>query len=77
MGTSVPVPGQHLPGSGGGVDPADVHSRVDALLDRLDSVGAEGVGADSGDPEALARQAQILERAHDVLVESLAAVDKV
>lgn len=71
MSTSVPLPGQHLPGSGGGVDPAEVHERVDALLDRIGDAGSD-VG-----PEGLARQAQILERAHDVLVESLAAVDKV
>ncbi|RVW08651.1 hypothetical protein EGT67_13980 [Prescottella agglutinans] len=72
MSTSVPLPGQHLPGSGGGVDPADVHNRVDALLERLNDAGG-----DIEDARTLGQQAQILERAHDVLVESLAAVDKV
>ncbi|QCQ91258.1 hypothetical protein E7742_08410 [Rhodococcus sp. SGAir0479] len=66
MSTSVPLPGRHLPHSGDGVDPADVHARVDALLAELGDAGGDH-----------ARQAHILERAHDVLVESLAAVDKV
>ncbi|PTR27385.1 hypothetical protein C8K36_1045 [Rhodococcus sp. OK519] len=72
MSTPVPLPGQHLPGTGSSVDPASIHSRVDALLTRLD--GAE---TDADTASGLTRQAQILERAHDVLVESLAAVDKV
>ena len=72
MSTPVPLPGQHLPGTGSGVDPAGIHSQVDELLARLD-------GPDTGADTAgeISRQAQILERAHDVLVESLAAVDKV
>jgi hypothetical protein len=72
MSTPVPLPGQHLPGTGSGVDPAGIHSQVDELLARLDGsdTGADTAGGHS-------RQAQILERAHDVLVESLAAVDKV
>lgn len=75
MSTSVPLPGQHLPDAGGGADPAGVHRRVDELLLQLGD--ASGSSPQSGDAEELARQAQILERAHDVLVESLAAVDKV
>ena len=71
MSTSIPVPGQHLPGPGGGVDPAAVHCRIATLLDRLDD------GESTAGGEVLARQAQILELAHDVLVESLAAVDRV
>ncbi|NKR45001.1 hypothetical protein GS506_07555 [Rhodococcus hoagii] len=41
------------------------------MLARLD-----GTAADTDTETRLSRQAQILERAHDVLVESLAAVDK-
>lgn len=72
MSTPVPLPGRHLPGTGGSVDPAGIHSQVDDLLSRLD-----GASGDADPVGGLARQAQILERAHDVLVESLAAVDKV
>lgn len=72
MSTPVPLPGQHLPGTGSGVDPAGIHAQVDELLARLD-----GTAADTDAASKLSRQAQILERAHDVLVESLAAVDKV
>lgn len=70
MSTRVPLPGRHLPGVGDAVDPADVRRRVGTLLALL----PDGDGAA---PERFARQAQILERAHDILVESLAAVDKV
>ncbi|WP_081880531.1 hypothetical protein [Prescottella defluvii] len=75
MSTSVPLPGQHLSDTGGGADPAGVHRRVDVLLAQLDD--ASGGSTQPGNAEDIARQAQILERAHDVLVESLAAVDKV
>ncbi|WP_137724099.1 hypothetical protein [Prescottella subtropica] len=72
MSTPVPLPGRRLPESGGGAAPEDVRARVDALLARLTDVPSDTTGVDE-----LARRAQILERAHEVLVESLAAVDKV
>ncbi|WP_420881983.1 hypothetical protein [Rhodococcus sp. (in: high G+C Gram-positive bacteria)] len=72
MSTPVPLPGQHLACAGSGVDPASIGSQVDELLVRLDDADT-----DADTAGGLARQAQILERAHDVLVESLAAVDKV
>ncbi|WP_305091510.1 hypothetical protein [Prescottella sp. R16] len=72
MTTPAPRPGPRRPEPGGGITPGDVHERVGALLERLTDVSSEPIGSDE-----LARQAQILERAHEVLVESLAAVDKV
>jgi hypothetical protein len=70
MSTSIPLPGQHRPHeqSGPEVDPSAVVAEVDRLLDRLPSDGAA--------PMDLNVQAQILERAHDVLVQALSSVDK-
>ena len=70
MSTSIPLPGQHRPQDSATpyVDPSEVVSEVDALLDRL---------PDEGDaPMDLNVQAQILGRAHDVLVHALSSVDK-
>jgi hypothetical protein len=50
------------------VDPDVVQAEVDRLLDRLPT--------DGDAPMDLTVQAQILERAHDVLVEALSSVDK-
>ncbi|QBJ94698.1 hypothetical protein ERC79_00985 [Rhodococcus sp. ABRD24] len=75
MSTSVPLPGQHLPDRDPEVDPPRIVSRVEELLSALDESSESGAVA--GGPDALSRQAQILEQAHDILVESLAAVDKI
>lgn len=71
MSTPTPKPGQHLPGPPTTVDPQQIHAEVDELLAGLSAI----------DPQdghhAITRQAQILERAHDVLVRALDTVDKV
>lgn len=70
MSASIPLPGQHRPhgSEAAAVDPSAVQSEVDRLLERLPS--------DGDAPMDLTVQAQILERAHDVLVEALTSVDK-
>ncbi|MFE3292815.1 hypothetical protein [Rhodococcus sp. NPDC059234] len=75
MNTPIPRPGAHLPGPPQMVDPDKIHAEVDELLAGL---GALGAGED--DPHGhgqIPRQAHILERAHDVLVQALATVDKI
>lgn len=70
MSTPIPLPGQHRPhhSETPAVEPTAVEAEVDSLLDRL---------PDDGDaPMDLNVQAQILERAHDVLVQALSSVDK-
>lgn len=75
MSTSIPLPGQHRP-SDVETDAAETEAvearaivmEVDSLLDRLPS--------DRDAPMDLDVQAQILERAHDVLVHALSSVDK-
>jgi len=73
MSTSIPRPGQHLPGSQPGIEPDRLHAAVDGLLTRARD--AAGDGHDRA--VAISRQAQLLEQAHDVLVQALATVDKV
>lgn len=68
MSTPTPKPGQHLPGPLPHVDPMQIHVEVDELLAGLDQ---------TADHQAIPRQAHILERAHDVLVQALATVDKI
>ncbi|AYJ49879.1 hypothetical protein [Rhodococcus sp. P1Y] len=70
MSTSIPLPGQHRPHEAAtpAVDPSAVEAEVDRLLDRLPG--------DGDAPMDLTVQAQILERAHDVLVQALSSVDK-
>ncbi|MCC8930786.1 hypothetical protein C5142_02095 [Rhodococcus sp. BGS-1C] len=70
MSAPIPLPGQHRPHGPEtvAVDPDVVQAEVDRLLDRLPT--------DGDAPMDLTVQAQILERAHDVLVEALSSVDK-
>lgn len=72
----MPRPGQHLPGPPSTVDPDRIHAEVDGLLARLDSVGS-GAEDDGSGHGRIPGQAHILERAHDVLVQALATVDKI
>ncbi|MFD6897181.1 hypothetical protein ACFWB0_21885 [Rhodococcus sp. NPDC060086] len=72
MSMSIPRPGEHLPGAGPGVDPDAVHVEVDRLLARVQEEGHVGDTAAS-----IGRQAQLLEQAHDVLVQALSTVDKI
>ncbi|WP_070378693.1 hypothetical protein [Rhodococcus sp. WMMA185] len=75
MSTPIPRPGSHLPGPAQSVDPEKIHAEVEGLLSRL-----ETVEPDPGDEHGIGvipRKAHILEKAHDVLVEALATVDKV
>ncbi|CRK51334.1 conserved hypothetical protein [Rhodococcus sp. RD6.2] len=71
MSTPTPKPGQHLPGPPQTVDPQQIHAEVDDLLAGLTAV----------DPQdhhrAITHQAHVLERAHEVLVQALATVDKI
>lgn len=70
MSTPIPLPGQHRPHSSAApaVEPTAVEAEVDSLLDRLPG--------DGDAPMDLNVQAQILDRAHDVLVQALSSVDK-
>ncbi|WP_072801493.1 hypothetical protein [Rhodococcoides yunnanense] len=70
MSASIPLPGQHRPhdASTPAVEPSSVVAEVDRLLERLPGRDAP--------PMELNVQAQILERAHDVLVDALSSVDK-
>lgn len=70
MSTSIPLPGQHRPpdSTTPAVEPNSVEAEVDSLLNRLPG--------DRDAPMDLDLQAQILERAHDVLVNALSSVDK-
>lgn len=68
MSTPIPLPGQHRPPEVPPVEPTAVEAEVDRLLDRLPT--------DGDAPMDLNVQAQILERAHDVLVQALSSVDK-
>ncbi|OOL29021.1 hypothetical protein GQ85_28665 [Rhodococcus rhodochrous] len=74
MSTSIPHPGEHLPRPHPGVDPASIHIEVEGLLTRARDVTPDG----EPDPsEIIPRQAQLLEQAHDLLVQALATVDKI
>lgn len=81
MSTPIPRPGAHLPGqsnssdSAACVDPAEIHAEVDGLLSRLEDVVPES--DDQHASGVIPHKAQILEKAHDVLVQALATVDKV
>ncbi|NLG54514.1 MAG: hypothetical protein GX542_02515 [Rhodococcus sp.] len=73
MNSHIPRPGQHLPGPPSTIDPAEIHARVGELLDELAPVTEMAAGASA---EVLSGNAQLLEQAHDVLVQALASVDK-
>lgn len=83
MSTPVPRPGQHLPShsdvEGTSVDPDAVVSAVDALVAEADVAASAPFGEGTDDPHGLVtltRQARILDRAHELLVDALASVDK-
>lgn len=67
---AVPIPGQHRT-----VDPERVRSDVDALLARLDNL--EQYPNNQHGAGVIPQKAHILEQAHEVLVQALAAVDRV
>ncbi|MBF0662969.1 MULTISPECIES: hypothetical protein [unclassified Rhodococcus (in: high G+C Gram-positive bacteria)] len=72
MSTSIPRPGEHVPGPRVAIDPDRIHAEVDALLMRARD------SADTSDTaQGISRQAQLLDQAHDVLVQALATVDKI
>lgn len=75
MSASIPFPGQHLADTSGAsisaAEPSAVHAEVDGLLAQLSAVQGSGVAHDR-----LERDAQLLDRAHDVLVQALSTVDK-
>ncbi|MGN5240373.1 MULTISPECIES: hypothetical protein [unclassified Rhodococcus (in: high G+C Gram-positive bacteria)] len=72
MSMSIPRPGEHLPDAAPSVDPDAVHVEVDRILAQVQK---EGV---AGDPAvAIGKQAQLLEQAHEVLVQALSTVDKI
>ena len=75
MSTSIPLPGRHLPGTTPGIEPDRIHLEVDGLLTRARDAGSTEAGVDPA--VAITRQAQLLEQAHDVLVNALATVDKI
>ncbi|MGB7361404.1 MAG: hypothetical protein WA931_00070 [Rhodococcus sp. (in: high G+C Gram-positive bacteria)] len=82
MSTPFPRPGQHRPSDSGDdgsmIDPARVVEQIDQLLVDADDA-ASSTDDYTSDPHGLVRltrQAQILDRAHDVLVDALASVDK-
>lgn len=72
MSTSIPRPGEHVPGPQAGVDPARIHGEVDALLAR-----ARESAGESDTAQGTTQQAQLLEQAHEILVQALSTVDKI
>ncbi|MBY6365994.1 hypothetical protein [Rhodococcoides corynebacterioides] len=84
MTSSVPLPGHHLPSSRGGADeaapdPEAIRAAVGELLAEADRAAQVPTGAGTADVHglvSLTRRAQILGRAHDVLVDALSSVDK-
>ncbi|NLE79749.1 MAG: hypothetical protein GX610_09220 [Rhodococcus sp.] len=81
MTTPIPRPGAHLPGQTNSyekavsVEPAEIHAEVDGLLSTLGDVMPSP--EDQHGAGVIPRKAHILEKAHDVLVQALATVDKV
>ncbi|MBT1192660.1 hypothetical protein SAMN05444374_11783 [Rhodococcoides kroppenstedtii] len=84
MTSSVPLPGQHRPaqqggGADGAPDPDAIRAQVGELLTEADRAAQIPSGEGTADVHglvALTRRAQILGRAHDVLVDALSSVDK-
>ncbi|MCZ4560129.1 hypothetical protein O4160_04690 [Rhodococcus sp. IEGM 1401] len=79
MSAPIPLPGQHRP-SGvvdeSSADPDTVRTEVGSLLNQLTIESADDEGSEAVDSEALARDANLLDRAHEVLVRALNTVDK-
>lgn len=76
MSTPIPRPGQHLPGTRPAVDPARVHAQIDELLAAVRDDAHDSSDAIT-DQTGLLRRAELLEQAHDVLVQALSTVDKI
>ena len=79
MSTSIPLPGQHRPSSAGdesSADPDTVRTEVSSLLNQLTIESTDHEGSETVDADALARDASLLDRAHEVLVRALTTVDK-
>ncbi|QKT07159.1 hypothetical protein HUN08_08075 [Gordonia sp. X0973] len=78
-----PKPGAHLAAENPGatVSPSDVADAITEMLEKLDEVAHHVAGSGSDEPmsaaqlAALDRQADLLERAHRVLADALAAID--
>lgn len=72
-----PRPGAESIESAHTVDPDEVRRRVSELLEQADDVAAAvGDVADRDALAQLARQAQLLEKAHEVLTDALEKVDR-
>ncbi|MGU3437444.1 hypothetical protein ACNHUS_31090 [Actinomycetes bacterium M1A6_2h] len=79
MSAPIPRPGEHLPGPSPTLDPHLVVAEVDRLLSEVDDLSSTESDIDADGHDALVsvhRQARILEQAHQLLVDALAAVDK-
>ncbi|MYR05366.1 hypothetical protein GTV32_03105 [Gordonia sp. SID5947] len=70
-GQASPVPGDAEPAEG--VDPGTVTDTVSRLLSEVDSV--RQAAGDTFDLDALARQTELLESAHEALTTALEDVD--
>ncbi|TFI41171.1 hypothetical protein E4P29_22095 [Rhodococcus sp. 1R11] len=79
MSASIPLPGQHRPNAAGeesSADPDSIRAEVSSLLAQL-TIGSEAdLDSEAVDSDALARDAGVLDRAHEVLVRALTTVDK-
>ncbi|NIL88552.1 hypothetical protein RhoFasSB10_00838 [Rhodococcus fascians] len=79
MSASIPLPGQHRPNAAGeqsSADPDSIRAEVSSLLAQL-TIGSEAdPDSEAVDSDALARDASVLDRAHEVLVRALTTVDK-
>ncbi|OZD10424.1 hypothetical protein CH275_01780 [Rhodococcus sp. 06-235-1A] len=79
MSTSIPLPGQHRPsgvGDESSADPDAIRAEVSSLLSQLTIESASDDESEAVDSDALARDASLLDRAHEVLVRALTTVDK-
>lgn len=68
-------PGTGVPGPSRGVDPERIRSDVDALLVSLGQLDQDP--NDQHGAGVIPHKAQLLEQAHEVLVQALASVDRV
>ncbi|MEU3476322.1 hypothetical protein CH272_19175 [Rhodococcus sp. 05-340-1] len=79
MSASIPLPGQHRPSGAGdesSADPDTVRTEVSSLLNQLTIESTDDGESEAVDSDALARDASLLDRAHEVLVRALTTVDK-
>ncbi|CCQ16319.1 putative uncharacterized protein [Rhodococcus sp. AW25M09] len=79
MSTSIPLPGQHRPSGAGdesSADPDAIRAEVTSLLSQLAIGSTSEAEVEAVDSDALSRDANLLDRAHEVLVRALTTVDK-